>query len=522
MARNSDLFDLIRSLSKTEKRYFRLVASIHSKGETRKYERLFDLIDGQEEYDEEAIRRALAGDPLARNLAEAKYYLYNTIIKALHLYHLERSKFAQISLLIHQAEILLERKLYGGFIKTIARAKELSVRYEQWHLTIAILRLEYRMLLLEPDTRTLEQQHERIFAEIEKYFEIHANFLHFWKINSRLDVVNKLIAGPRSPEQLEVYRSALGDSIAMNEKDALSTGARIYYFMNLAMVQEASGELRGALDSYRSVLSIVESSEHWSTPRSLAIVPVLSNICLISMQMADEETFFAHHARLIATIGREPERQSYAAYVVALGRLVDWYNRAGEFEKACEVWEEIEREMERFGGKLLLGFTASSRIAAFYAYFGAGKYAAALEHINAVIDRSTPDVSETLLPLARILALVVHYELDNHELLEYLVHSTERYLKSHDRLYALERVMLRFFRSLLRQQTEAQRRDLFRALHADLTAMADDLYQSQIIETFDLVAWVESTIRGERFAVVVRESFHRTRARHMPGVPEVK
>ena len=54
---SEELFQLIKSLSKQEKRYFKLYASRHVIGEKNKYVQLFDAIDKQAAYNEEKIKK---------------------------------------------------------------------------------------------------------------------------------------------------------------------------------------------------------------------------------------------------------------------------------------------------------------------------------------------------------------------------------------------------------------------------------------------------------------------------------
>ena len=56
MTVKDDLFQLIRSLSKTEKRYFKIEAGRHSTTNKNNHLRLFDVINEMDEYDEEKIK----------------------------------------------------------------------------------------------------------------------------------------------------------------------------------------------------------------------------------------------------------------------------------------------------------------------------------------------------------------------------------------------------------------------------------------------------------------------------------
>ena len=66
---STELFDLVRSLTKQEKRYYKMYTTL-SGGKTNKYLMLFDAIDAQKEYDEEVITMLItchtrALDPLS-------------------------------------------------------------------------------------------------------------------------------------------------------------------------------------------------------------------------------------------------------------------------------------------------------------------------------------------------------------------------------------------------------------------------------------------------------------------------
>ncbi|MCT4560919.1 MAG: hypothetical protein N4A41_06035 [Crocinitomicaceae bacterium] len=58
---SESIFELIRSLTKSEKRYFKLHASRHTIGEENNYVTLFDYIDKQAAYDEAKLFQDFKG-----------------------------------------------------------------------------------------------------------------------------------------------------------------------------------------------------------------------------------------------------------------------------------------------------------------------------------------------------------------------------------------------------------------------------------------------------------------------------
>ena len=84
MAKSSsqELFNLIQTLSKSEKRYFKLSVSVQSLKDGEKYIELFDLMARTKEYDEKKILHRI-GFKTIKQLSDHKNYLYELILKSL-------------------------------------------------------------------------------------------------------------------------------------------------------------------------------------------------------------------------------------------------------------------------------------------------------------------------------------------------------------------------------------------------------------------------------------------------------
>jgi len=85
---SNKLFNLVNSLTGSEKRYFKLFVNKNQTGKHNKYILLFDAIDAQEIYDDEALRKIVySNQPIqSRKFSELKNYLYELILKSLQGY----------------------------------------------------------------------------------------------------------------------------------------------------------------------------------------------------------------------------------------------------------------------------------------------------------------------------------------------------------------------------------------------------------------------------------------------------
>ena len=79
MKPSDELHLLIKNLSMSEKRYFKIFSSRHVIAGENNYIRLFDAIEKQEEYNEPKIKTTFGKEKFITHLPSEKHYLYNHV-----------------------------------------------------------------------------------------------------------------------------------------------------------------------------------------------------------------------------------------------------------------------------------------------------------------------------------------------------------------------------------------------------------------------------------------------------------
>ena len=126
MKPSDSLFRLIRSMSKSEKGYFKKFSSLHVIGKQNNYIRLFDAIDTQQEYNEAAVKKTFKNEVFIKQLTATKNYLYNLILKSMRIYRSAESPEMQLKDVISDAEILFEKELFTDCETRLEKARRLS------------------------------------------------------------------------------------------------------------------------------------------------------------------------------------------------------------------------------------------------------------------------------------------------------------------------------------------------------------------------------------------------------------
>merc|ERR1711974_480393 len=100
--------DLIKSLTKSEKRFFKLSSSLQS-GE-KNYLKIFDAIEEQSEYNEEDIKEQFKNERFIKHFPSEKNHLYKLILKSLRSYHSDTSSSSILKQEIKKKKKVRERK----------------------------------------------------------------------------------------------------------------------------------------------------------------------------------------------------------------------------------------------------------------------------------------------------------------------------------------------------------------------------------------------------------------------------
>ena len=142
MKYNADLYKLIKSLTKSEKRYFKIYSAQHTKNESNNYIILFDAIDQQENYDEEKLKRKFRKHTFGKNLAKTKYLLYELIIKMQLQLRNGKDVESKIRYLLQTVEFQYSKSLYDQAFVSLRKAKKLAIFFEHYGFQIEILSWE--------------------------------------------------------------------------------------------------------------------------------------------------------------------------------------------------------------------------------------------------------------------------------------------------------------------------------------------------------------------------------------------
>lgn len=508
MKQQPDLFRLIQSLSKSEKRYFKIYASRHVIGEENNYIRLFNAIDRQQEYDETALRTQFKDEKFARHLAVTRNYLYRLILESMRVYHAEHGPAARIRNNLQDAEFFFDRLFYAQSRKSLEKARRLIEEFDKYIYMPAVLDLERRLMTEEeyegasPETLTaFADACRNTVAKI-------ANISSYWDISARLFFVYLRQGATRTEEVIQELHTLIDTPLLRDEQAALTFEAKEYFYHINGTYYFLLGDYVQAHYHSGKHIILLEQTPGYIERQASRYLGRISIYLSDSFKLKKYDEFFTGIEKIRTFFDRYPSArdEKTEAQVFKLLAMLELfaYVELGNYEKGLALAPAIQQGLQQYAKHI-----EQSLITSFYfnfasLHFLAQRYNEALHWINELLNTELP-VREDVYSFARVFSMIIHYELGNRNLLEYLLKSTYRYLYRQKKMYRFESIVLRLIRRLATLRSDKELLPIFRELREELLPLANDPYERQAFECMDIVSWLESKIEKKPFAEIIRQ-----------------
>jgi len=504
-----NLFALIKSLTKAEKRYFSLYISRQKSSESARYSKLFNLLDKSDHYDEEQIFKKEKSIRRSQ-LHNLKAHLYNELLTALRLFHGAKNLDIQIREQIDFAKILYNRGLVLQSLKVLDKAKSVARQNSHFILTLEILQFE-QAIESRHITRSIKGRAEMLHQE-SNYILNHVNevaqlaSLALRLYGSYLE--NGHVTNGKQSRELETFfKNALSnihfDQESFYGRAYLHQAHCWYYFIQLDFS-------RYYLHAYKWV-KLFSDSPKAKTEEPFLYLKGLHNLvtALFMTGKHDELRKGIEELELFhGSAANYNENLQVQCFIYLYTAKLNYFFLTGRFTKGITIVDEIEQQLNNYRR-----YIDTHRIMVFYykiacLYFGAGDSEKAIDYLNKIINLKVGHLRSDLQCVARLLHLIAHYELGNTDILEYLIKSVYRFFAKMENKDAVQEEILKF----LKRSLSPKPKDViesFSELKRKLDTVSKDKFANRSYQYLDISSWLESKIEGVAVEKVIREKFLR-------------
>ena len=510
MKPSTELFQLVKSLSKSEKRYFKLTSSLQA-GE-KNYMRLFDAIEDQNEYNEEAIKTKFKGEVFIKHLPSEKNHLYNLILKSLRGFYADNSAASILQEQLRNIELLYNKALYKECTKYIKKAKNIAYQYEKYYFLLDLIDWEKKLIEESYSRGVFDSDLTHLVQEETDCLEKLRNIAEYQKLYSKINYAIRKKGFTRNQEEESIIEDISNHPLIKEKNTALTTKAATACYSIKGMCASTNRNYEDSLQHFNKVIKIMENNPCILKELPKRYIRALNNVMYANLDRNDID-------ECLTTIEKMKSLQTQSGFEsidIQLNLFTFPYNaellaylNTGNYNKAIDrIVPKIVEGIDFYNGKIskeeeILFYYNISRV-----YFGADDYKMALKYMNEVLNSNENTLRQDIFTFAQLINLIIHYELGNYDLLEYTIKSTKRFVTKKQRNHQFETVFLKGMRKLIKVKNPDDLTQTLENFRTELNKVLEDPYEKVAIQYFDFIAWIDTKLLKKTYAELIRGKDH--------------
>lgn len=453
ISHSDQLFRLVKSLTKAEKRNFTLYCKrLQKEGDTAKFVELFSVLAFQSSYDERQARKKM-GDTNSNQFANLRRHLYQHLLTSLRLMHMNKEVEIKIREQIDYAHILYGKGFYLEALKILDRAKRLAKtnNLDLLHLEIVEFekKIESRHITRSTTERMIELMEEsagrnRILSNIVRLSNL--------KLNLQRDFIDD---GPAISDQGKKRIELKYRTFLPVENDAsMSFFEKIYLYECFYWYHYITLDFTACHHYTQKWVSLYRGHPNMIAEDVDMYLRGIHHLLNSSWFNQDAETFDATLLTLQLFTKEQLKQLNSNSQTLALLYRTQWeinqYFMRNAFREGLQLIPRALDAIRILEDRLDLHkiFILYYKMAALY--LGAGRPDQAVDYLNKVINAQSGHLREDIQCFSRLMLLMAHFELKHFELMDSLFRSASRFInRMKDRSQMLE-TSLQLFRELLK------------------------------------------------------------------------
>lgn len=457
MTASDDIFQLIKALSPSEKRYFKVFASKHVIGAKNNYEKLFDAYDALPEekpYDEEAFKKSLKGKSYGKNLAQEKKYLTELVMQSMRAYHAEKDYDGKLYDTIADIRFYFSKGLIALSAKSAEKGIEMAV--EQENLTALLTLLDYRLRISRltnatPDADLADEKLEKLTIE-RLLLERRAQRL-------RRTIFNIQLTDKRKSEMVK-YSGLIKELEEILNNPIITFKTRVFVHNAITSAYSALDDLDNALQAHKNYIKIWDDYPLKKQIHKHDYKVALANYTVYLIRVEKLEELLDVIEKL-EKLEMDTERERADLFhTISSGKLIYYLNRGAE-DKALSIVPDLEKGLKKYRVIFTQKVQLDLHMNIALVYFKNNKFDKAIGTANQMYDIN-PKLESHLrhLHTIKFIELMSHFKLKNYSNIEYMVKNAERHFKQVDLMDDFTVCAFRAFKKLVNVADTLNGRDL--------------------------------------------------------------
>jgi hypothetical protein len=513
MRPSDNLFELIKSLNPSEKRHFKLYAQRHILGDENNYLKLFETVDKQIEYDEAALKKKYHNEKFVQQIHVAKNYLYNLILKSLNEYHTIDTANIQLRELLNSAEILFGKGLYKQASKILIKLKDKAYRYERQIYVLEVIVLENKIAFALQDMEVAKKVIIEGAKEEELLLKDYQNARQYKYLSDKLKIFIKTKGTVKGEEDTTELESIIEHPLLNDEKNAISYSTKYSFFHVFSKYYSVKEDYKNAYPYCNKLVHLIEAHPEQITKNPQAYLLAVNHLLTILKELRKFDEFEMALKKLKAVQSKTIHFQSRAfAYIFIHEWNLSFYT--GKYQQCISLIPFLEEGIQKYDNQITSDIKLLFYFNVFYCCFVIKQYQQAIKWLNKILNDKRTEIRQDIRNFGMVVNIILHYEMKDYDLLEYLIRSAQRLFEKEKNDHKFELLVLMNMKKLIKGHSSSEERKMFMKLRNKLLfanlenyliAFSHGSSEKVILNTFDILSWLESKIEDRPFEVVLFE-----------------
>ncbi len=496
-----ELYDLVKSLSKSEKRFFKLTAG--SEAHSALVVKFFDELEQLESFDESKLQKIVK--PKNKQLSEKELIklTYDVILKSQRTFFAESIPCHVIKDEISNLRNLYDKAQYKQCRKMLNKLKEDAYAEESFNFILEIISVEKQLLDVENKFGLNNNSTDDLINEEQTLIKKAKNMGEYAQMFSQLNYLVRQNMVVKSPKEFEPYDKLLNSPLLKNKDKCFSKKSLVIYHHCRALCYSKKRDNTTRQIEFREMAALMDKHPFLISEFPKRYLSAINNILSVEIEQAN----YATAEKLIDGFMKLKTHPAFNTTDLQLKIFTSTsnaqlliYTDGGKSEKVLPIIKYINAQIEVFKGKInkeeLLIFYYNFANLYIYSqdFEEAGKY------VNIILNENDKVLRQDIQCFSRIQNIIVHYELKKYPQLSYILKTARDFYKEQKFLFKTEKLILDLFEEL---PTAKNPEEVWKKAHKELTAILKDPYEKTANYYFDFMAYLESKTTNKKIGEII-------------------
>jgi len=491
-------YSLLKSLNKSEKRFFKIYSSRHVIGKANNYVQLFDAMDKQQVYDEQQIKTKFADEKFVKRMPVAKAYLYDLILKSMGAYQ-QHNPTTQLYDNLKQIQFLFSKKLYNQAEQLLAKTKKIAQEQDQVELMPEIMRWQKK--LMDLNQYNISKEDLDSFCKEETEWIDNLELINkFWKLQSELYIQHNNIGIVKNEQELQALEGVFSERFMQLPSYKLPFRAKLLKNKIYATYFYQIRDFQSSYNYVTEMIHLIEKKAPKNSFYNKEYVQAINNLLNLTQVLNLNEEHNSYLAKLRSLYHNVESYKTEAVKTSIIEAFhyhsINFILKTGLYKEGIAHQQLMEADLTKYNGNISETGKTILYFSAFHINFSVEDFEGAYNYLLKIKEGKVESNGTDIVDFCYILMPLTAYELDDYTLLKKDLKNLYRYFLNKENKTSFENFVLKAIKQLPSFNASEK---WFTTCNQQLKLHQSDAYFIKASHYFKLANWLTCKLQNKSY-----------------------